>query len=361
MYFSLGVKTRKEDFYNMEAELRCLLEELLNPLTRMIVIKGVRRVGKSSLLRVALSESGLPHLLLDLRAVGPPCSETFYDAFSRNLSALVEKAQSLRSVLSKISGLEVVGFRVELTKREISTISELLKVLDDWSSRRGRPLILAFDEAQDLRFVRGADKLLAHIYDYLQNIKLVLAGSEVGILDRLLGHEAPQSPLFGRAYAEIPIDRLPPRKAKEFLIKGFEQVSVQIEESEVDEAVKLLDGIIGWLTYYGYYRTRESHEKALEKTLEEGSAIVAEELKNILAARQQAKRRYIQILKILERPSRWSEIKRHLNLSLGIRISDKQLTNYIKELKSYGFIVKTDGKYAIADPLTLEAINRHLL
>ncbi len=53
MYFSLEVKSRREDFYDMESELERLKKELKDSLTRMIVIKGIRRVGKSSLLRVA--------------------------------------------------------------------------------------------------------------------------------------------------------------------------------------------------------------------------------------------------------------------------------------------------------------------
>lgn len=39
MYFSLGVKERREDFYDMERELETLVRELRDPLTRMIVIK----------------------------------------------------------------------------------------------------------------------------------------------------------------------------------------------------------------------------------------------------------------------------------------------------------------------------------
>ena len=67
MYFSLEVKSRREDFYDMESELERLKKELKDPLTRMIVIKGIRRVGKSSLLRVVFSDVGLPYILVDLR------------------------------------------------------------------------------------------------------------------------------------------------------------------------------------------------------------------------------------------------------------------------------------------------------
>jgi len=64
-------------------------------------------------------------------------------------------------------------------------------------------VVLAIDEAQDLRYLKGFDKILAHIYDYVKGIKLVLAESEVGLLDKIFGIGNPKAPLFGRAFTEI--------------------------------------------------------------------------------------------------------------------------------------------------------------
>jgi hypothetical protein len=61
-------------------------------------------------------------------------------------------------------------------------------------------------------------------------------------------------------------------------------------------------------------------------------------------------------MKTLIRPSRWSEVKRSLRIISNA--SDKQISNYLKELTYYGFIEKKDNLYFISDPLLIEAIRK---
>jgi len=75
-----------------------------------------------------------------------------------------------------------------------------------------------------------------------------------------------------------------------------------------------------------------------------------------LNSRQIARRRYIEIMKTLIRPSRWSELKRSLRIITDV--SDKQLSNFLKELTYYGFIEKNNDLYFISDLLLIEAIRR---
>ncbi len=342
----------------MEDALSRLISELRDPLTRMIVIKGIRRVGKSSLMRVALSELNIPYLLIDLRASGSFSPDDLYAYLGEEISRLLTKNKSLIKVLSRLEGVEIAGLKFDLTERRLSALGRVLNELGKWASSNGSKIILAFDEAQDLRLIRGFDKFLAHIYDYQEGIKVLLAGSEIGLLDRLLGKGNPRAPLFGRAIAEIGIGRLDYDKSRDFLMKGFQQEGIRASDREVEEVVDKLDGIIGWLSYYGYYRIRMGHEKALKTTLKEGSRLAASEIDRFLAIRQAARRRYVEVLRILSKPSRWSEVKRGLVISLGINISDKQVSNYLNELLEYGFIMKKDNLYEIADPLLAEAVRR---
>jgi AAA+ ATPase superfamily predicted ATPase len=69
----------------MESELETLKKELLDQNTRMIVIKGLRRTGKSSLMRVALNETKVPHIFIDLRLSTPFTPENFYQYFLKEL------------------------------------------------------------------------------------------------------------------------------------------------------------------------------------------------------------------------------------------------------------------------------------
>ncbi|MDK2373222.1 MAG: ATP-binding protein [Candidatus Korarchaeota archaeon] len=361
MYFSLGVKSKREDFYDMEAELDSLESELRSSISRMVVVKGIRRTGKSSLMRVALSELGMPHVLIDLRLGGSISPDDIYSYLSEELGKLLERRKGVRKFLSKIKEVEIAGFRIEISRRSLSTLGKLVSALNEWAESEGTYLVMAFDEAQDLRIIRGFPELLAHIYDYKERIKLLLAGSEVGLLDRLLGRGNPSSPLFGRAYAEILLKRFSRERSLDFLIRGFEQVGMSPPEGELEEAVGKLDGIVGWLTYYGYHRMRMKHEDALSRTIDEGASLAARELENFLSTRGVARKRYVEVLKILKNPSRWSDVKRGLTATLGVKISDKQISTYLRELVEYGFVEKRDGLYEIADPLLVEAARRGLL
>ena len=68
MLFDLNPKVRREDLYDREDELREIFRAI-DLKERFIVIYGVRRVGKTSLLRVALRESKVPHAIIDVRRV----------------------------------------------------------------------------------------------------------------------------------------------------------------------------------------------------------------------------------------------------------------------------------------------------
>jgi len=336
----------------MENELETLRKELLDQNTRMIVIKGLRRTGKSSLMRVALNETKVPHIFIDLRLSTPFTPDNFYQYFSKELGKFL-KEKTLKKMLSRIKGVEISGFKLEFKEKKINIIAEILEEIGKWA--KDKQIVLAIDEAQDLRYMKGFDKILAHIYDYVKGIKILLAGSEVGLLDKILGIGDSTAPLFGRAFAEINLKKLSKEKSIEFLKAGFEQVGIKVSDEEINKAASILDGIIGWLTFYGYLRTR-GYSNALERTIDEGSKLIANEFKQFLNIRQIARKRYIEIMKTLIRPSRWSEVKRSLRIISNA--SDKQISNYLKELTYYGFIEKKDNLYFISDPLLIEAIRK---
>ena len=65
MYFDPRPKTRKEDFFNRENELK-QFENVL-PYASLIVVTGLRRTGKTSFVDVALSSTDHPYVFLDMR------------------------------------------------------------------------------------------------------------------------------------------------------------------------------------------------------------------------------------------------------------------------------------------------------
>ncbi|MCS4540960.1 MAG: ATP-binding protein [Euryarchaeota archaeon] len=119
--------------------------------------------------------------------------------------------------------------------------------------------MIAFDEAQEIRKVRGIalQPILAHAYDYLRNITMILTGSQVGLLYQFLQLDNPKAPLYGRPYLEIKLGHFSDEQAKEFLIKGFLQSKIKLSEEVLDYAIKKLNGVPGWLTYFGVEALRK--------------------------------------------------------------------------------------------------------
>lgn len=163
MLFRLGVKQTKDEFFNFEREFRTLIEELIREDTRMIVIKGVRRTGKSSLLNVALNTINMPNILIDIRMLGPLTPTKLYDILAESLSNLIAKSNKLKNILGRVKGISISGYTIEFIEKNEKTLISVLGEIEKWAKNKGK-LILAFDEAQDLRLIQGFDRLLAHIY-----------------------------------------------------------------------------------------------------------------------------------------------------------------------------------------------------
>ncbi len=61
MLFNLEPKDRREDLYDFDRELRVLERALL--MSKLVVVKGIKRTGKTSLMKTALNVTGLPYIL----------------------------------------------------------------------------------------------------------------------------------------------------------------------------------------------------------------------------------------------------------------------------------------------------------
>ena len=78
-------------------------------------------------------------------------------------------------------------------------------------------------------------------------------------------------------------------------------------------------------------------------------------------AKSRSEKRYRAILKIVaEGKSRWSEIKKSLELLEGIEIDDKNFNELLTRLTKAGFIEKIDEVYKVPDTIMTRAILKHL-
>ncbi|MGQ4892246.1 MAG: AAA family ATPase [Candidatus Njordarchaeia archaeon] len=358
MIFEPTPKERRSDLFNFDEEINKIVNELLDPLTRLIVIKGLRRTGKSSILRVSLNEAKLNYILLDMREFSDLDRRTFLYELSEALSKLI-KTKKRSIILDNIRAVSFMGMKIDLkgSKEEDPTTRyrTLLRTINEWSKKKKTYFILAIDEAQEIAKL-GFDKYLAFVYDNLQNVKIILAGSQVGVLNNILDN--PKKPLFGRARIEIETRYFTKKEAKEFLKTGFKEAKIKIEETALNKAIDKLNGVAGWLTLFGWEIVKgNTVENAIRKVTEAGIKIAYEEIQNFLTTRGIGKKRYIEILKALaEGPKKWKELKTHLEINLKRRIPNNQISKYLNELRKYGFIIKKDKIYLIPDPLLKQTI-----
>lgn len=310
MLFKLAPKEKRSELYDREREL----EELYRlTKTEWVVILGKRMTGKTSILKTFLNEVG--GVYVNLMGV-------------RSIRGLIEELLKHTGRL----GLEV-------------SIPPLLKVswtrlaVDVFSRFEGK--IIGLDEVQELP-ANYFLKLLKKIWD-TYNIRIIFTGSIMGVIRKLLEPET-GSPMYGRKPAVLELKPFNHKQSIDFLEKGFTECGLHVREEEIIETVELLNGYVGWLTYYGNYRCirRLSHEKALENVYSEGKKIVLEELKHFLENKKN-KEKYIQLLKTL--PARWSTLEAKLN------VNSKILRQMLLNLENAFLVEKRGNTYIITDPI----------
>ncbi|MEM0272695.1 MAG: ATP-binding protein [Thermoprotei archaeon] len=355
MYFNPEPKERRKDLYDFEEELSDFVGFLKD--FKIIVVKGLRRTGKTSLVKTGLNESGLPYIYFDTRFSENPRYVDFVNVIKAGLEGFVKKNRFAFSV----SGIRIslsppsVEIRWRENKKRFSLYS-LFSALDEVGEKRGVPIIVAFDEAQELRKIKCIDfkRVFASVYDNLKHVRIVLTGSEVGLLDDFLDLESVRSPLYGRLVAEISTKRLGGEQAFDFLRRGFTQHNIKVDMGELGEAVGFLDGIIGWLTYYGYARVKLG--KAPQEVFEMATELSLSELEKFLGNRRSNKHKTL--LSALKKERGWAEAKRFVEEASGETIDDKNFTKLLHTLVDRGFVVKTNGKYVVSDPVVRRAIDR---
>jgi len=356
-------KDRLEDFFDRERELKLFMGSVRSsPLT---LVLGLRRYGKTSLILTGLNELRIKYIYLDCKALpaGMIGVSDLIQLLAESLSRFVRKHGGLRprilKLLSNISGVSISGVTITVNLRRFrpQNLPELLDTLDDL----GEEVVLVIDEAQELRRLAKyrADHILAYIYDNLRNVKLVLSGSQVGLLHRLLRVDDPQAPLYGRAYATVRLGRLPPEDSIKFLELGYGQHGLRPAKKILEQIVDAVDGVIGWLTYIGFKTVQAGrvNKEIIEEAVRNAWELTLQELKHFLQLRPLAKERYVTTLKAVATlgEATWTNIYNYAQARLG-KIPKPTFNNILKNLIDAGFLEKKENKYTIADPILKQAL-----
>ena len=332
MYFSIGPKENLRDFFNYREEYKDIKEAIKRG-ERLIAIQGVRRVGKTSLMNILFNELKGINIWADGRIIEK--SKDLLEIISEGIKNKGGIFGSIKSIGISIAGIEINAENPFAEK----------------SIRKAGKINLFIDEAQYANN-KEISKALSYLYDRFPNITTIISGSEVRIINEVLAIDDPSHPLFGRKIELIRMKRLTQNKSKEFLIEGFKQLNMKVKEEEIKEAENKLDGLIGWLTIYGYERGIANSRDALEKVEKIAVSLVGEELKNFLKNKKN-KFLYIAILKYANK-RRWKELLSVVRDELG-KVNSTSFSRAIKELLSYSFLENHNGFYYHADPMIREA------
>lgn len=369
MLFDIMPKTSRRDLYNFDEELNDLYRGYRS--ARLIAVVGPRRIGKTSLILTFLNEYSVPHVFIDCRRISSSMYgasfRSFAESFSNAINDFLNRNTSfvgkLLEVLKSVRGVEVnaplAKIYLKWRRRERFDLISLLESLNTFAEREGVVIALVFDELQELTPLNiDFSKVLAYTYDHLRNIVVIVSGSQVGLLYDVVRIGEPESPLYGRVLMEVKVRRLSRSEAVDFLEKGFSETSVSVSKYVIEEAVDRLDGVIGWLTYFGWSYVNGVSD--LEAIVEAASRQEAEEVRRFLA-KTRAEKRYSTILKLLaQKPMKWSEIKRALEFIEGIEIDDHNFNNLLQRLVKANFIEKRNDYYVIPDPILTTAVQRHI-
>jgi len=344
MLFSEKPKTRLEDFFDRRDELKqfsSLVER--SP----VVVKGIRRIGKSSLIKVGLSLLEQPYIYLDLRGVAINKKISIRTIFEL-LSASETSSKSSRfvqTVKDAVREMSIASvFTIRLAQERTNLLLELFRKLDKAAKAHAHKLVIVFDEAQTLRFATlDMRELLANVYDNMENITLVFAGSQIGVLKEFIGVEDPYSPFYGRYMAEVELKPFSRELSLEFLKQGFTELSLKPDERFLEKAVDELDGIVGWLTFFGLKvaERRRFSEKTIEEVLDIAATLERKEIE----ALPKSQKLVLSALSRLDNP-RWSDIKRMSDSFAGRKLNDTEVNRALKSLIRYSFIEKKGESYA---------------
>ncbi|MEM1546058.1 MAG: ATP-binding protein [Candidatus Methanomethylicia archaeon] len=366
MLFDEDVKEDVKDFFNREEDIDSLRGALVEG-RKLILVLGIRRIGKSSLIRVVLNLMKNPYIYFDVRGIYQKYnfinSYSIYQMVEENVNKIVSSKlwRRFKEYLGRVSSIEIspTGIRVDLggkVNRGFPILYRLLEAMDEWSGNEGRRAIIVFDEGQYLRYSRlNFRGLIAYIYDNLKNISLILSGSEVGLLHDFLGIDNPKSELYGRYYYEVTLERLSREESINFLRRGFEEYRVKPSNEFLEEAVNYLNGVIGWLVFFGRIsidKNLVNKRESIMETFIQGSKLVRRELEELF----QRSRRYRYILESISlNRRRWSEIKSYIISKELQPLSDPALHELLLNLQKMGIIEKKheDGEvtYNITDSI----------
>lgn len=368
--FILGHRISRPYFCDREQEEHLLISHVLNG--RNVVLISPRRMGKTSLVYVALHDSEEIEkeyltFFFDILQTSSLSEFTFllgkaiFDKLStKSNSALRKFLAALKSIkgtfgFDAFNGTPTFDLQLGDIRNPEYTLEEIFGFLE----QSDRPVVVVIDEFQQIAKYpeKNVEALLRSHIQKMTNASFIFAGSERSLLQEMF--ISSKRPFFNSAEM-MHLGPIPEDIYVDFAQRMFADRNKTMEEKPVRKIFRLFDGNTFYLqrTMNGAFAEcpegsscgEEEVKKTLRSMLASNEVIYREILSNVTAS-QKAVILAIAKDKMVKNPTSGQFIKQH---SLPSASSVQSALGIL--LKS-GLIVKEDSGYRISDPLLRIFIN----
>ena len=321
-------------------------------------VAGLRRTGKTTLVRSIVAFMGSPSIYINLWELSP-----YGLSIKTLINRLIEEINhvfsgKMCSVGRRIKEISLFGFKISFSSERPS---EALTKLIERIIKNKKRLIIVLDEIQEL----GQDlgkliKYLGAIHDlFAPKLVVILLGSVISLKNIL--KKVKGAPLRGRITREIILKPFDMETAIGFLKEGFNQCGITIQENTLIRIVEFLGGFPGWLSEYGrlyietYTKTKKKPDPLtiLNTVFNDAREAIYEEIAKLVYQRKKLLN-YIKILKhiAINITTPPTEIAKMLKTT---RVTAYK---YLKYLHQRAILETKNGKYYIIDPLIRRAMTQ---
>ena len=244
--FRFGKEVSGYQFYDRRSDAATLRRKMLDG-SANVVLFAPRRYGKTSLVLKVLKElsvkDGLRSVVFDMTKV--QTLERFCRDYANAVYAAVGGGEAIaRRVLDCLAHLnpEIVlsvggAMSIKLNLDgglTTESVAEVLDLPERLAEARGMPLVVAFDEFQEVAELSrefALEKIFRSCIQAHQRVRYVFLGSKAHLMKRMFGE--PSRPFYQSAFP-MPLGKPPREESLEFLVSRFADAGQTLGAAEAE-------------------------------------------------------------------------------------------------------------------------------
>ena len=277
--FVYGMSVKGENFTDRTKETNRLKMNFENGMNTILI--SPRRMGKTSLVRKAMSEVSNP--LIKLVYMDIYDCRTEYDFYNRFASVLLKETASRTSqvidnikqflirVSPKISfspePLSEVSFSLGITPKEYQP-EEILNLPEIIAKEKGLHIVVCIDEFQqigELPDTLRVQKQMRGVWQHHENVSYCLFGSKKHLMTNLFQSRRMPFYQFGEM---MYLDRIPTDDWVRFIVDRFEKYGKHLSPALAERICSIVDGYSSYVQQLAWNLLAETTDTATDADLE---------------------------------------------------------------------------------------------